>query len=83
VAFDLKIRKKIVNTHHCYLLDEERILKPTAWFEMEYSGNEEPTPQTEEDITDIKWCSPAKLDFLKEKTFPLIMEVLKQDGIKI
>lgn len=79
----LLIRKKIVETWHCYSLNEQHILKPTTWFEMEYPGNEKPVPQAEEEITDIQWISPASLGFLRENTFPSILEVLEKAGFHL
>ncbi len=50
----------ITVTWHLYLLGGEMILKDTYWFEMSYDGPAALTPQREEGISDIKWCTPAE-----------------------
>jgi hypothetical protein len=48
---------------------------------MKVSGPQNLVPQTEEDITSIKWLSPAHLDEVRNNTYPSIKEVLNRNGI--
>ncbi len=45
------------------------ILKETFWFEMSYSGKENGTPETYENITEIRWFSKNELDIVLENTY--------------
>lgn len=36
-------------------------------------------PQTEEDITGIRWFEPDKLDEVLSNTFPLVADLLKEN----
>jgi len=71
----LSIRQPIVSTYHTYHLSEERVLKKTKWFEMYYDGSETPVPQSSENITEVRWVLPGKTGFVRENTFPSIMDV--------
>lgn len=55
----------------------EWIFKETFWFEMEYSGIENGTPETKENITEIKWFSEKELDIPLKNTYanlkPIVM----------
>jgi len=56
----------------------EWIFKETFWFEMEYLGTENGSPQTEENITEVRWFAPDDLETLLKNTYanlkPLILE---------
>ncbi|MBV7441317.1 NUDIX domain-containing protein [Weeksellaceae bacterium TAE3-ERU29] len=56
---NLEITKKIDKTYHMYELNGKAIFKTTCWYEMSYNGKEELIPQTEEDITEAKWCDKS------------------------
>lgn len=72
----LAIRKRMPDTFHIYF-HKKYILKITHWFEMDYTGNEKLTPQSEEGITDVKWISIDKLDKLTVNTYSNILELTK------
>lgn len=68
------IVKKLPSTYHIYQSTYEKsksewILKETFWFEMEYSGVENGKPQTEENISEIKWFSCDELGVVFDNTF--------------
>ncbi len=48
----------LTHTWHTYREKDERILKCTWWYRMQTSDTEV-TPQTEEDIEEIRWVEPA------------------------
>jgi len=45
------------------------ILKETHWFEMNYTGTENGTPQTKEHITKVKWFSKNEFDQVLVNTY--------------
>ncbi|MEP6615710.1 MAG: NUDIX domain-containing protein [Ginsengibacter sp.] len=66
----------VTTTYHTYAEFGKHILKESHWFFMESTGMENPVPQTEEDITDIRWISQDELKKYVSQTFPAIQEVL-------
>ncbi len=48
----------LTHTYHTYMLKEKRILKVTWWYHMQ-TTDAQTTPQTEEDIEEIRWVSPT------------------------
>ncbi|HKK62353.1 MAG TPA: NUDIX domain-containing protein [Bacteroidales bacterium] len=73
---NLAIVRPVLSTYHTYEVSDDFILKKTKWYEMVFSGNEKPMPQTEENITDIKWVAPGETDFIRKKTYPSVLDVL-------
>lgn len=73
----LKIIKEIDTTYHTYVEYGKHILKESHWYKMISSGNEKLVPQTEEDITDIRWVKKNDLKNYFNNTFPTIITVLK------
>jgi 8-oxo-dGTP pyrophosphatase MutT (NUDIX family) len=79
----LELVKFLLVTEHDY---EERglvILKETHWFLMKASGRQTLIPQTEEDITELKWFMPSEFAIIEQNTYPLIIDVLKAGGHSI
>ncbi len=76
-----EIVKKLPSTFHIYLSphmanQEEWIFKQTFWFEMAYSGNREGHPQTEEEITQIKWIPVHQLYEPYSNTFENLRQII-------
>ncbi len=78
-----KIIKQLPSGFHIYKSPYKKskgewILKETFWFEMEYSEEENGTPQTEENITKIEWFTPEELKVPLANTYanlrPLILK---------
>lgn len=76
----LEITKPLGTTYHTYALNDEPILKRTYWFAMQFKGNKKPVPQSEEDITEVRWFNPTDLSAVIQNTFPSIIDVLKKSG---
>lgn len=74
---NLTIMHPINKTYHTYKLGEKDILKKTYWFEMNFTGTQKPVPQTEEEITEVKWIKESDLYEVIQNTFPSIIDVLK------
>lgn len=69
-------RKKICNTWHSYNLDGKRILKKTAWYEMDCLDDKKMKPQKEEGIEDIRWMKENEAREALHDSYKSIREVL-------
>jgi mutator protein MutT len=67
-------------TEHEYEEWGTMILKETHWWLMETKRNQPLIPQTEEDITEIKWIGLADFHIVLQNTYPVILDVLKAGG---
>lgn len=74
---DAVIVKALPSTFHTYTMHGERILKTTHWFEMKSSGAADLIPQTEEDITTVRWISRDESDIILANTYPSLIELVK------
>jgi 8-oxo-dGTP pyrophosphatase MutT (NUDIX family) len=77
----LEIITPLISTYHCYWFEEQSILKRTSWFEMLYSGREDPVPQWDEDITEIRWVRKEDLGEITRNTYMGIVDVLKYSNL--
>lgn len=59
----------------------EEVIKETHWFAMKAKGQQDLVPQTEEDITDIKWVNSEELSGCLENSYPTIIEIVQKAGI--
>ena len=75
----VKIKKQAPMTYHSYKLSEKKMLKRTYWYEMNYTGNKKPSPQKEEDITEVKWMKKDEIRKALKNSYPLIEEVLRNE----
>lgn len=73
---DIELINKTYTTYHTYGGKEKLNLKKTDWFEMKYTGTKEPSPQTEESITEALWFNPSQTQEFTENTFPSLIDVL-------
>lgn len=78
---NLNIQNHIETTYHTYNLKDKDILKRTYWYEMIYSGTENPKPQIEEEISEVKWISTNNLTEVMNNTFPSIIEVIQKASL--
>lgn len=62
-------------TYHTFELKGKRILKKTWWYRMKTSDHQL-TPQTEEDIEEIRWVDPGKWLAGGPVVYPNIREVI-------
>ena len=75
---NLKLCSKLQTTYHTYAFRGKTALKPSHWYKMEYSGNEELVPQTEEDITELRWVDKVEAAELAQIAFPSIREMVEK-----
>ncbi len=80
---DLTITKPLISTYHTYPYKGQLALKKTLWFEMSYSGDELPVPQTTEDITEVRWFKEHELFIAFQNTYGLIKDVFTYIGLKV
>jgi 8-oxo-dGTP pyrophosphatase MutT (NUDIX family) len=71
------LKHPLTITYHTYDEFGKHILKDSHWFQMTVSGKQELTPQTEEDIHEIKWVKKNELNKYFENTYPSVKEVLE------
>jgi 8-oxo-dGTP pyrophosphatase MutT (NUDIX family) len=64
-------------TYHTYHEGARFILKESHWYTMETGDGQKLTPQTEEDIHEIKWAAIGDLPVYMKNSFPSVIDVLK------
>ena len=74
---NLKLSDEIESTYHTYWMKNKWVLKRSYWFKMDYSGNEELVPQTEEDIEKACWIPSNQLEEFKANTYASILDVIE------
>lgn len=77
-----KIVKQLPSTFHIYQSPYKEspgqlILKETFWFEMSYAGTENGVPQTEENISEIKWLAKNELSTVLENTYENLKQIIE------
>jgi ADP-ribose pyrophosphatase YjhB (NUDIX family) len=66
----------IDTTLHQYEENGERITKKTVWYKMKGYSTDKLTPQTEEQIDDIKWVNTKDLSLYMQNSYPNIIHIL-------
>jgi ADP-ribose pyrophosphatase YjhB (NUDIX family) len=74
---EMKLEQLLLTTYHTYHEGTKHLLKETKWFAMNGSSQQTLTPQTEEDITDIKWVNQKNMDSYLQKAYPIIRDVVQ------
>jgi 8-oxo-dGTP pyrophosphatase MutT (NUDIX family) len=74
------LQKPLVVTYHTYDESGKHILKESHWYSMKAPGKQDLVPQSEEQITQIKWVTAAEVKQYITNTFPSIIDVLKAGG---
>jgi 8-oxo-dGTP pyrophosphatase MutT (NUDIX family) len=64
-------------TYHTYNEGTKFVLKESHWFTMDVSEGQTLTPQTEEDITEIKWVGIREINSYLSKAFPLMSDIIE------
>lgn len=75
---NISLDEFLTTTYHTYQQNGKTILKPSHWFKMLSTFTETLVPQTEEDITEIKWVSKEEAEQLKELMYPTIKFLVEQ-----
>lgn len=74
----LKISKPLNPTYHIYILEQSYILKKTHWFRMQFSGDKQTSPQTNEGISDVVWFDPELIKEVKINTWKSVTDVINE-----
>lgn len=75
---DISLHEKICKTFHTYTTSKNYMIKKSYWFRMTVSGKQKLIPQTQENITAVKWFKPEKLEKPLSNTYAAIAEVIDQ-----
>ena len=80
----IQLGKFILITLHEYFDTylKEEVIKESHWYHMKILGDPILIPQTEEDITLIKWVALKELPKYFTKTYPNIIEVINLFSLK-
>jgi 8-oxo-dGTP pyrophosphatase MutT (NUDIX family) len=73
---NLTIKKKVGETYHTYDAFGKHFLKTTYWYYMVCDNKQKLVPQTEEDITGIKWVATKNIKEPVANTYPSIKDIL-------
>ncbi|HEY8690107.1 MAG TPA: NUDIX domain-containing protein [Chitinophagaceae bacterium] len=73
---NIDLKEKVTETYHVYKEFGKHILKESHWYKMQCDTDQKLVPQTEEDITDIKWVKRSDLKNYTSNTYQTILEVL-------
>lgn len=73
---NLIIKEKLLDTYHTYTLKGKKVLKKTYWFLMWLEDEQELVPQTEENITEVKWLPWKERKSIYQNTYGNIKEVI-------
>ena len=76
------IVRQLPSTFHIYQSPYKNdfgkwILKKTFWFEMSYSGTENGTPETSENITEIRWFGKEELAETMKNTYKNLEQIIR------
>ena len=65
-------------TYHDYFdpWTKEDVCKESHWYAMRIFDDQKLIPQTEEDITEIKWVNETELKKCLENSYPSIIEII-------
>lgn len=67
----------LITTYHTYHEGSRFILKESVWYRMKVSGKQNLVPQTEEDITELKWVDKTGLQKYLTNTYPSVKDVIE------
>jgi ADP-ribose pyrophosphatase YjhB (NUDIX family) len=74
---NLTLVNKIGLTFHTYHAYEKHFLKTTHWYYLTCANEQNLAPQTEENITAIKWISTENIKEPLVNTYPSIKDILR------
>jgi 8-oxo-dGTP pyrophosphatase MutT (NUDIX family) len=75
----LRISGSLPSTFHIYTRKGKQILKRTWWFEMEAKSTQSLVPQTEEEISEVRWMAMKDLGIVLANTYGSIRELLADE----
>jgi 8-oxo-dGTP pyrophosphatase MutT (NUDIX family) len=75
---NIELLSPLLITYHTYHEGARFILKESHWYSMKANGAQPLTPQTEEDIQEIKWVPLEEAEQLASRSFPSIADVINK-----
>lgn len=73
----VKVINELITTYHTYYRNGN-VVKPTYWFYAETNGSLKTSPQTEEDIEEVRWMNRQEIiEHVFLNTYPAIRDVFK------
>ncbi len=75
---NLLLKHKIGETYHVYQERNVEILKTSHWYYFTCSGKQTTTPQTEEDISEVKWIHTRNIKQPVANTYQTIKDILSE-----
>jgi 8-oxo-dGTP pyrophosphatase MutT (NUDIX family) len=79
----LELIKFLLVTEHLYPERGKSILKKSHWYLMISSSNQKLVPQTEEDISELRWIGEGDIHIVERNTYPAILDVLRAGGFSL
>ena len=73
---ELRITGSLPSTFHIYTRKGKQILKQTWWFKMEAKSSQSLVPQTEEEISEVRWVAMKDLEIVLANTYGSIKELV-------
>ncbi|MCB9183440.1 MAG: NUDIX domain-containing protein [Flavobacteriales bacterium] len=73
----VRIVGEMPSTWHTYMRKGADHLKRTDWFLMASSAAETLTPQSEEDIEEVRWMTRSEVELILAETYPSLRPVLE------
>lgn len=75
---NLELKNKIGETYHTYNAFGKHFLKISNWYYMICTNGQNLVPQTEENITEIKWIKTKDMKEPIANTYPSIKDILEK-----
>ena len=75
---EVKLVESLLTTYHVYDESGKHILKESHWYLMHADVKQPLKPQTEEDITEIKWVKQTDLGPYLKNSYAMIKDILKE-----
>lgn len=73
------VSEQPVHTYHAYRLKGKNSLKATSWYEMKAKPNQfKLTPQTEEDIDEVRWVKKSDLKNYQSECYLLVWDLISR-----
>ena len=73
---EIRITGSLPSTFHIYAGKGKQILKQTRWFWMEAKSTQSLVPQTEEEISEVRWVGKEDLENVLANTYASIRQMM-------
>jgi 8-oxo-dGTP pyrophosphatase MutT (NUDIX family) len=75
---EVSIVSELPSTFHIFDYKGKKVLKRTYWYKMLYTGNADPKPQIEEEITAAVWVNPENIQKIYIDTYASLRVLLDE-----